>query len=178
MIRAASFKSACFFSKTVRLGEWNTLTEKDCVWDEDEEEETCTGPVQDIDVKSFIPHPDYSRQTIHNDIGLVQLSQAAKLGQKNIKPICLPFAADALIMPNDFLVIGWGRTQNSSGSTVLQKASLKIYGQQQCEEKFSKRQLVLSDGQFCAGGMGEQTMTSRKSQCFLMNEPFRQGRRL
>lgn len=160
MIHPASFKSARYFRKTVRLGEWNTLTEKDCVWDEDEEENVCTGPVQDIDVKSFLPHPEYSRETIHNDIGLVQMSQAAKFGQKNIRPICLPFTPDALKVPANLIVIGWGRTQNSSGSTVLQKAQVPIYGQQQCEEKFSKRQLVLSDGQFCAGGMGKKTMTS------------------
>lgn len=166
MIHPASFKSSRFFSKKVRLGEWNTLTEKDCVYDEEEEEDVCTGPLQDIDVKSFMPHPEYSRQTIHNDIGLVQLSQRANPGQKNIKPICLPFTGEALIMPDDFLVIGWGRTENSSGSTILQKARVPIYEQQKCEEKFSKRQLVLSDGQFCAGGMGKQTMTSQNTQCF------------
>lgn len=154
------------FRKLVRLGEWNTLTEKDCVYDDEEEEDICTGPVQDIDVKSFATHPDYNRQTIHNDIGLVELSQRANFGQKNVKPICLPFAAEALQMPDEFIVIGWGRTQNSSGSTILQKASMPIYEQQKCEKKFSKSQLILSDGQFCAGGMGKQTMTSRNTQCF------------
>lgn len=166
MIHSASFKSARYFRKTVRLGEWNTLTEKDCVWDDDDEIDICTGPVQDIDVKSFLSHPEYSRETIHNDIGLVQLSQGANFRQKNIRPICLPFSSDAFNVPANLTVIGWGRTQNSSGSTILQKALVPIYEQLQCEAKFSKRQLVLSDGQFCAGGMGKKTMTSQNAQCF------------
>lgn len=178
MIYATTSTLTQDFSKTVRLGEWNAKTEKDCIWDEDEEEDVCNGPVQDILVKSFITHPDYSKQTIQNDIGMIKLSQAANFKQKNIGPICLPFAPETQTVPTTYLVIGWGRTHNASGSDILQKAAVDLYDQQECMKKFSKNKLVLSDGQFCAGGKGKHANSSSTHLLLINQQTCRQSRRL
>lgn len=139
----------------MRLGDYNTSTDEDCVTEESGEEPECAEPLQDIAVKMFIVHPDYSRSTLHHDIGLVRLKEAAKVKQSNIKPICMPFKEGFNKMPEKFVVIGWGRTQDSSGSAILQKASMPLVDQQFCQEKFSKSKVTLIEGQFCAGGEGE-----------------------
>lgn len=68
-----------FISEFVRLGEHNLSTEIDCA--DDDEEEFCAQPYQDIKVESFVAHPDFSSQTLLDDIGLVKLSQSAQLTQ-------------------------------------------------------------------------------------------------
>ncbi len=40
-----------------------------------------------IDIESILIHPQFSNQTLENDVALVRL----KLEQTEIKPICLPF---------------------------------------------------------------------------------------
>lgn len=143
--------------KTVRLGDYDTNTVEDCFTDEDDETE-CTDPVQDIDVKSFVAHPGFknTRAKKFNDIGIVQLNAAANFKHNSIKPVCLPFANELQTLPNKFVVIGWGRTEKSARSAVLQKASLPFYELRNCARKLStkNRAIVLNDGQFCAGGEG------------------------
>lgn len=141
-------------SKNVRLGEYDTSKSEDCD-NEDPEDPICAPPVQDVGVKSFLAHPDYSRFTFHNDIGLVQLKTAALFKQKNIRPICMPFKEEFQTLPTSYIVIGWGRTENSLGSAILQKAALPSYDQRQCEQKFAKNKVTLIEGQLCAGGQGE-----------------------
>lgn len=139
----------------MRLGEYNTSSVVDCDinWPDD-----CAEPVQDIAVKSFVAHPKYDRVNTLNDIGLVQMDQAANFRHNNIKPICLPFSTEAQTLPDRFLVVGWGATETSRSSEVLQMASLPLFAQDICFRKYSellkKRKFVLTKRQFCAGGEG------------------------
>lgn len=109
-------------------------------------------------MRSFTAHPKYDTINILNDIGIVQLSSPANFQQRNIKPICLPFTSELQQLPNKFFVVGWGRTESSFTSRILQKALLPLYDKDECLRKFSslpiKRRIVFSDGQFCAGGEG------------------------
>lgn len=142
---------------TVRLGEHDTSNEVDCDYSDPEDPE-CAEPVQDIRVLSYFGHPRYDRTNVHNDIGLVRLEQAANFKQRNIKPICLPFTPEVQVLPARLVVIGWGRTESSYKSTILQKASLPLYNKDDCLRKFSqlqsKQKVSFIEGQFCAGGEG------------------------
>lgn len=138
----------------MRLGEWNTASMQDCDDSNPDRDPICAEPVQDVGVRSFVAHPEYTRSTLHNDIGLVQLSAGAKLNQKNIKAICLPFAEDLQQLPERLIVIGWGATEKSRGSAILQEASMPLYDQEKCQDKYTRQKVTLTNGQFCAGGEG------------------------
>ena len=142
---------------SVRLGEYDQTKEQDCD-DEDPEDQTCSEPVQDITVRSFRAHPGFTRTKLMHDIGIVHLEQAADVSRRNIKPICLPFTQELRKLPDRFVVTGWGRTQRSSNSAVLQKASVPIYDKDACRQKLTtkNRRITLGNGQFCAGGEGLQ----------------------
>lgn len=95
-----------------------------------------------------------------NDIGIVQLNEAADTTRRNIKPICLPFTHELRNLPQRFVVTGWGRTQRSSNSAILQRASMPLYDQEICKKKITakNKRVSIGDGQFCAGGEGKKLM--------------------
>lgn len=142
---------------TVRLGEWDASKPKDCDLTDPEDPE-CADPVQDIRVSGFVAHPQYDASRIINDIGFVHLAEAANFKQNNIKPICMPFTIELQQLPARLIVIGWGRTEKSRSAEILQKAGVPLFDQDKCVEKFSslssRRKLLLTDGQFCAGAEG------------------------
>jgi hypothetical protein len=109
-------------------------------------------------VKSFTAHPHFDRANVLNDIGIVQLETAANFQHKNIKPICLPITNELQELPKNLIVIGWGKTEKSFRSPILQKASVPYFDQEKCRQKFTalqtRKKFVLIDGQFCAGGEG------------------------
>lgn len=145
------------FRSTVRLGDYDTSKVEDCDYS-DPEDPDCSEPVQDIRVKSYVAHPNFDKEKVLHDIGLIQLEVAANFQQRNIKPICLPFTSELQMLPKLFIVIGWGRTEKASRSAILQKATLPLYDQSQCYHTFSqlsRKQIVFSEGQFCAGGDGK-----------------------
>lgn len=56
----------------VRLGEYDLSTEIDCQVDNG-----CAPPVQDFIVEEIIPHPDYLKAELRNDIALIRLNRDA-----------------------------------------------------------------------------------------------------
>lgn len=75
---------------SIRVGEHDISTERDCSKDENGIELACAEQYQDIDIESVQFHPEYSRLKLVNDIALVRLSSDANFRPKNVKPICLP----------------------------------------------------------------------------------------
>lgn len=76
----------------IRLGEFDRTTDPDCrPVDEydDESEQECNPPVQDISIDKLLPHPNYNTPRYANDIGLVRLTQKPDMSQGN----CRRFAA-------------------------------------------------------------------------------------
>jgi len=142
---------------SVRLGEYDLSKKEDC--DGDPQDPICSEPVQDVNVKSYVAHPAYERKRVLNDIGIVQMERAANFGQRNIKPICLPFTKELQQLPKHFVVIGWGQTERSYRSPILQKAAVPLYDQEKCRNKFTnlpaQKRVTLINGQFCAGGEGK-----------------------
>lgn len=144
---------------TVRLGEYDQTMEQDCDLDEPEEP-ICSEPVQDLSVKSYTAHPEFSKTKLMHDIGIVRLDGVADLSRTNIKPICLPLTQELRTLPERFVVTGWGRTQSSSRADILQKASMPLYDQDGCRQRLStkNRRVTIGDGQFCAGGEGSYNL--------------------
>lgn len=150
----------------MRLGEYDANSSEDCDRSDPDEVE-CADPVIDIPVQSFKFHPDFlnNRVKLTDDIGIVKLSKAANFKHNNIKPICLPFGEENSQIPNKLVAIGWGFTEPSKRkhAAILQKAVLPLYNTKGCFEKLSpkNKQLIIADGQFCAGGEGDDKNDSR-----------------
>ncbi|KAK6630239.1 hypothetical protein RUM43_014938 [Polyplax serrata] len=134
--------------KTVRLGEHNMLTEEDC-----ENGFGCAPPPVDIPIHKVIPHPEYSRPNLRNDIALIRLAEKVKLGEF-IRPICLPLndSLDKRILQKEkAIVTGWGTTETGIRSHVLLKATLPIVSRPECLRAY-KNKVPITDTQICAGG--------------------------
>lgn len=93
---------------TVRLGEYDTSKETDCMNIGNEVQ--CTPPVQDILVERTIAHPGYNRPKYANDVALVRLTRNADFSQFAVAPICLPVTRDLMTKAiTGVTVTGWGK---------------------------------------------------------------------
>lgn len=135
---------------SVRLGENDLSKHKDC---NDEMEEDCSDPVQDIMIAKFIPHELYSPAKKKNDIALVRLVRPARFCD-SVVPICLPLEESQ--MPSEqnlqsMIVTGWGATENNFTSAILQFAKLPVYPVERCSDKLSvfKAGFTLDDSYIC-----------------------------
>lgn len=54
----------------MRLGEYNLSTEQDCSPDAG-----CNSPPVDIAIEKLIPHPEYFKPELRNDIALIKLAE-------------------------------------------------------------------------------------------------------
>lgn len=114
-------------------------------------EESCLPPVQDIGVLKAITHPQYNTPQRANDIGLVRLAQDVDFSKFNVMPICLPITSELMNTPlPNYIVTGWGTTENGRSSSKLLKARLPSVALETCQNLF--RSTRLSQGQMCAGG--------------------------
>jgi Trypsin/Regulatory CLIP domain of proteinases len=76
----------------VRLGEYDRTTDPDCrpVDDDDEQsQQECNPPVQDISIDKLLPHPNYNTPRYANDIGLVRLTQKPDMSQGKRRRFCV-----------------------------------------------------------------------------------------
>lgn len=135
--------------QSVRLGEYNTETEVDCIKD-DEDTQLCADDPISVGVEEQIPHEDYrplSRDQ-KNDIALLRLTQDVTF-TNYIRPICLP--ADAS-MGVKLFVAGWGKTENRSASAEKLKLSLPLSAPDECRSTYNSAGVSIGHGQICAGG--------------------------
>uniref|UniRef100_A0A667ZTC4 trypsin n=1 Tax=Myripristis murdjan TaxID=586833 RepID=A0A667ZTC4_9TELE len=95
------------------------------------------GPEQFIAPAAIIPHPDYDRYTINNDIMLIKLAEPAKFDEY-VQPIALPSSCASA--GTQCLVSGWGATKSPCKS--LQQ------GSEDCERSYPNR---ITSSMFCAG---------------------------
>lgn len=94
----------------MRLGEFDTTKEIDCIGDQ------CADPVLLMGIEQKIPHERYDerQKNRENDIGLIRLNGEVTYTDY-IKPICLPSTVNSpRSFANQQLVsAGWGRTLDS-----------------------------------------------------------------
>uniref|UniRef100_K7GDX3 Mast cell protease 1A-like n=1 Tax=Pelodiscus sinensis TaxID=13735 RepID=K7GDX3_PELSI len=97
--------------------------------DLDQEETT----QQEIPILRQLPHPDYSKKNLKNDIMLLQLAGRAKLN-KWVKTISLPSAKKRVKPGTNCSVAGWGITERGqkSGASKLQEVDVEVLEDDEC----------------------------------------------
>lgn len=134
---------------TVRLGEHDIATDKDCTVTSTGE--VCALPVQDIPVERSIHHPQYGKPLRAHDIALVRMAWDADFRTFAVRPICLPVTLDLMtVKPNSYQIAGWGTTERGYTSSILLKASIPRFELSRCKNIY--RSYKLAERQICAGG--------------------------
>ncbi|XP_031825659.1 CLIP domain-containing serine protease HP8-like [Nomia melanderi] len=135
--------------ENVRLGEYDTSTSTDCIWDGDVMTVCADDPIT-VSVEEQIAHESYRPRSKERkfDIALLRLSRDV-LFTDYVKPICLPTTAE--IGPK-LHAAGWGKTENTSSSNIKLKVSLPLSDREACQVNYGNAGIVLSPNQFCAGG--------------------------
>ncbi|XP_071578101.1 CLIP domain-containing serine protease HP8-like [Temnothorax nylanderi] len=134
---------------SVRLGEYDTDAERDCVPDGDDSVVCADDPVT-VGVEEQIAHEEYrplSRDQRY-DIALLRLSRDVTF-TTFIKPICLPSSSS---LGGKLYVAGWGKTETRSASNIKLKLALPLADKDQCEQTYTNAGVQLGYGQICAGG--------------------------
>lgn len=138
----------------VRLGEHTRNTTQDCIQYPDER--VCADPVEDFGIESTVIHERYDSPSVFsNDIGLIRLSRNVDISADHIKPICLPLTNALRVHSSpQYIVTGWGATENSTGSNILLEAILPRVENSICQERARRQglRISLSENEMCAGG--------------------------
>ncbi|XP_061393361.1 serine protease grass-like [Musca vetustissima] len=145
---------------SVRLGEHNLKTERDCENRKSSRKWNCAPPHEDVKIENVILHPNYKLHPIQNDIALIRLQRPVEFNT-HIKPICLPL--DPHVKPqiqSEQIVAGWGVTEKGSASDILLKAPIVLKNLDICQRVY--RQNPITAEQFlCAGGGLDKRGTCR-----------------
>ncbi|XP_024938860.1 uncharacterized protein LOC107265735 [Cephus cinctus] len=133
----------------VRLGEYDTETETDCIQDGDNTQVCADDPIS-IGIEEQIAHEGYkpASRDQRNDIALLRLSRDVTFTDF-IKPICLPTNSS---FGQKLFVAGWGKTESRSESNVKLKVSIPIVENSECSRTYNNAGVRLGAGQICAGG--------------------------
>lgn len=149
--------------KFVRLGEYDTSTDEDCIQEFGGQLDCAPLPV-DIPIQKIIPHPSYkpNEGSKFHDIAIVKLAEPAKFSYF-IKPICLPSKEfdSGLKSGETHVVTGWGKTDlfkaNNGGKIVQSPIKLKVsvpyVDKETCVKTYEKEKIKLNSSQICAGGI-------------------------
>lgn len=135
--------------ESVRLGEYNTATDRDCI--PDNVGEICVeDPPLTVRIAEQIVHEDYAPLSNDQryDIALLRLAEDVTF-TNYIKPICLPVSSN---LSQKLTVAGWGSTENRRESDVKLKVSLPLVDMRQCSVTYQRSGVTLGEGQLCAGG--------------------------
>jgi len=103
------------------------------------------------DVRSFVVHPGYNRQTIDKDVAIITLSKPIDLNDK-AKAVCLP---KSITDPNlrdgqSLTVSGWGRLSgSSSGPDVLHAVRIPYMPPAECRRAWGSSRIT--NNMLCAG---------------------------
>ncbi|XP_071372788.1 complement C1s subcomponent [Centroberyx affinis] len=115
-----------------------------------------------MDSEKIIIHPNYAKGILNtertnydNDIALIRLASRVELGP-NLLPICLPEAEGGLGENEQGTVSGWGRTDTSFKSQMLQYAHIAGISLTECTNtpNLKNTPLVFTENMFCAGARG------------------------
>uniref|UniRef100_U5EYJ2 CLIP domain-containing serine protease n=1 Tax=Corethrella appendiculata TaxID=1370023 RepID=U5EYJ2_9DIPT len=137
-----------------RLGEHDFATTQDCKLTDSGK--ICARPVQDIPIDKTIQHPDYNHPRYNNDIALIRLKNQASISKDDVVPVCLPITEKLKQKQYpEYIITGWGTTENYTTSTVLMRATIPFVEMNVCQQKLKAKNLFVDladDKQFCAGG--------------------------
>ncbi|KAJ6637209.1 Serine protease easter [Pseudolycoriella hygida] len=149
---APEMKKLKWILTSVRLGEHDLSTERDCFQGE------CNDAPVDVAVEKLIPHEKYAptSKSQENDIALIRLVRPVRFS-KYIKPICLPGGSRLKSLVYDDLdleIAGWGQTENSTVSNVKLKLTIPGVSTAKCNSIYqSRNRVTITNNQLCAGGV-------------------------
>ena len=130
----------------VRLGENDLSTLEEC--SSSREEPPKCGI--EIDILKIIIHERYTaQQGSPNDIAVLKLKQNVQYSEY-ILPVCLPFNSKVRSDIGTGTIIGFGKTENSSGSDKLIKAEIKIQDHRGCVSQYSGQKRQIQSTHICA----------------------------
>ncbi|KAJ8674406.1 hypothetical protein QAD02_005668 [Eretmocerus hayati] len=152
-VRGGRLKDFDWRLRSVRLGEWNITSPRDC-WtipatSASKERIQCTESVS-IPVKDFVTHEEYdpNSRSVHHDIALLQLARRVEFTDF-IKPICLPRSGN---LADRLIVAGWGQMNSSRRSDILRKVEVPRANRETCASIYRNIKTELNTGQICYGG--------------------------
>ncbi|XP_031455611.1 suppressor of tumorigenicity 14 protein isoform X1 [Phasianus colchicus] len=104
--------------------------------------------VQVKQIKRIISHPYFNDYTYDYDIAVMELQSPVTFSSV-VQPICLPDSTHNFPVGKDLWVTGWGATaEGGSGSTILQKAEIRIINQTICNQLLTDQ---LTQRMMCVG---------------------------
>lgn len=135
--------------ENVRLGEYDTNTNPDCIRD-GRVILVCADEPVTVGVEEQIAHENYRPNSKDQkyDIALLRLTRDVSF-TNYVKPICLPPNA---AIGEKLYAAGWGKTENRTASNVKLKVSLPRVEKEQCQTTYANAGVNLGVGQICAGG--------------------------
>ncbi|XP_052029507.1 trypsin V-A [Apodemus sylvaticus] len=104
------------------------------------------GAEQFIEAAKLIPHPDYNKWNIDNDIMLIKLKSPAAL---NSKVSTIPLPQSCASAGTECLVSGWGFMKfGSESASVLQCLDAPVLSDSVCHKAYPRR---ITNNMFCLG---------------------------
>ncbi|XP_026513422.1 cathepsin G-like, partial [Terrapene carolina triunguis] len=107
---------------------------------------------QKIPVRRQILHPRYNRETINNDLMLLQLHHKARL-TKEVGLIDLTSAHRRVSPGTACSVAGWGRTSLTDTTSTLQEVNLSVISDETC---YNQYRYYYPSSMLCAGDPDDQ----------------------
>jgi len=144
---------------SVRLGEWDTNSERDCKGENEEDKkeiDDCADPPLNIAVEETIVNENYDPISNAHDIALLRLSRSVGSYTDFIRPICLPKSETLRTLDYEGIkldVAGWGKTENVDFSNFKLKVNVNGWSLERCNKAYNQFGVNLGSGQMCAGGI-------------------------
>uniref|UniRef100_K7FLZ0 Peptidase S1 domain-containing protein n=1 Tax=Pelodiscus sinensis TaxID=13735 RepID=K7FLZ0_PELSI len=91
--------------------------------------------LQEIQVQRQIPHPQYNRETLNNDIMLLQLSENATL-TKEVRLVNFTTGHRSIGPGTTCSVAGWGLKSMRTTTDTLQEVSLSVLTDDLCKKRY------------------------------------------
>ncbi|ETN64812.1 coagulation factor XI [Anopheles darlingi] len=155
--------------RTVRLGEYDTATDPDCI--ERNGSQLCAPSTQTLPVHKITIRPDYNPLGVTDDLALVQLGRPADVTVPNVKPICLPVTRELRsYKPRNFIVSTFLQSQ----TTTLVRTEPIYLNSVNCQERYKAIGYPLrkTHTQICAllvpPSSQNDTTTSAEEPCLKM----------
>lgn len=88
---------------------------------------------EDFSIIDHIPHPEYTRRLVYNDIALLKVDRKITFNP-HTRPLCLPTSS---ALPEEFLSMGWGATGALEPlSNNLIQVKQYLFSFEECQTKF------------------------------------------
>lgn len=149
VLTAAHCKTDQLFS--VRLGEHDISTDVDCL---SSSIRLCLPEPEEYEIEEIFIHPQYMNPRLTHDVALLKLKREVKI-QVHIRPICLPISQLVYDHSDEiqyYTIAGWGHTENSYSTNVLQHAEIPHQPREVCQKIFAESGVNITYDHICAGG--------------------------